>query len=306
MRPAPGDVLDPGLRHRRAAVDAIRQPAKISSPPSPVASRRRIPGTPIRNVEGAAGARRAPLRRRTRAERRGTHRRGACARAGRRSPCCEERHHGQRAIVLARPHCLDVSPAAETRPSCVITAPFGAPVLPDVKLMSAWVAGPTALESPRRATGPDRRPAGIDSRKREQRRGGAPGARRRMLQELLVGEDEARLQQRDLLLQLVRAQPVAERRRNRSGVEAREERGDRLDRVEPEDRDAIAGPHAVMAQTAMERHDKLVQVAVAERVRRRRRRPARPGTTGRARERRPEAGGVESSPCIYPTIGRRA
>ena len=95
-------------------------------------------------------------------------------------------------------------------------------------------------------TAPAERPAqtdcaaGVQAREREQRRAGAPRARRRRLEELLVGQHEARLQQRDLLLQLVRAEAIAERRGDCPGVEAGEERDDPLDRVETEDRDAIA------------------------------------------------------------------
>ena len=92
----------------------------------------------------------------------------------------------------------------------------------------------------------------------------APGAGRRGLEELLVGEHEARLQQRDLLLQLVRAEPVAERCRDRPGVEAGQERDDPLDRVEAEDRDAVARPHAVVAQAAVERGDERPELGVAD------------------------------------------
>ena len=150
----------------------------------------------------------------------------------------------------------------------MITAPFGTPVLPEVKLISAWLSGVTAGgHGARRAAGPDRLAAGVQSRERQQRRAGAPRARRHRLEELLVGQHEARLQQRDLLLQLVRAEAIAERRGDCAGVEAGEERDDPLDRVEAEDRDAIAGAHAVVAQAPVERGDQRVQVRVAQLVR---------------------------------------
>ena len=48
--------------------------------------------------------------------------------------------------------------AADTSPSWVMTAPFGRPVLPEVKLISAWLEGVTAA-----LTAPAERPAQTDS-----------------------------------------------------------------------------------------------------------------------------------------------
>ena len=150
----------------------------------------------------------------------------------------------------------------------MITAPFGTPVLPEVKLISAWLSGVTAA-----VTAPAERPAQTDSRPESSPVSGSsvapapPGARRHRLEELLVGQHEARLQQRDLLLQLVRAEAIAERRGDCSGVEAGEERDDPLDRVEAEDRDAIARAHAVVPQAPVERGDQPVQVRIAQLVR---------------------------------------
>ena len=201
-----------------------------------------MPGTPMRNVEGcrssasrAAATPNAGSRSTRSADQQHVRQLVAEARV------VEQRHHRERAIVRVRPHRLDVGAGrrheALVRDHGALRHAGAARGEADQRVARGRDRGGHGA---RRAPGPDRLAAGVQPRERQQRRAGAAGARRHRLQELLVGQHEARLQQRDLLLQLVRAEAIAERRGDRPGVEAGEERDDPLDRVQAEDRDAIA------------------------------------------------------------------
>ena len=191
-----------------------------------------FPGRAIRKVEGRAAAPRAPPRRRTRAAGRRCRRPAACARAGRRSRCCGTAAPctsvRSSALVAIAP---TYARGRRDEPSCVITR-----ALRGTRAARGEADQRMARGAERGRRGAAERPPQTESLAGSSPSAGAASPRRAgpgvAASSSSSSRGRARLQQRDLLLQLVRAEAVVERRGDGAGVETGEERDDPLDRVD--------------------------------------------------------------------------
>ena len=264
-RPPVVQLLDPRRRHRRPAVredaDAAegRVGARVEHHQPEDARHADQVATPaggrarrwLADVELAAAGRRR-------------RRRPASAPAGRGSRCC-----GTAAPAPAS-WCRAWSRAAGRRrrrsvasAPCEMTAPFGAPVVPDVKLTRPARRGRRGREPAGHGRLPPDRATGVVLQAAPRKVGSGAA------QEVLAGAARQRqARRRDLQLpaQLGSAEPHVHRHDDGARLEAGEEREHPFRAVLGHQRDAVAGPHAGVGEPARQRLDRAVQLGVGVRV----------------------------------------